>query len=170
LKNRYPNHTIGLSSHEYRDWTTSITIAYAKGARTFERHIDINMDGVKVSPYCSLPEQVDTWFKAFKKAKEFCGASGQQKRIPPQKETDYLNSLVRGVYAKCDLAEGHILQDDDVYLAVPLQKGQISCRELMRGEVMLKACAKDQPIMIDMIDSPYAHNENLTNMIYNRGI
>ena len=30
-------------------------------------------------------------------------------------------------------------RDDDVYLAVPLQKGQISCRELMRGEVLLKA-------------------------------
>ena len=53
LRQRYPNHIIGLSTHEYHDWTTSIAIAYAKGARTFERHIDIDEDGVTVSPYCS---------------------------------------------------------------------------------------------------------------------
>jgi hypothetical protein len=61
-------------------------IAYAKGARTFERHIDIEGDGMKVSPYCSLPDQIDAWFKAFHKVKEMCGAPGTQKRIPPMKE------------------------------------------------------------------------------------
>jgi len=70
---RYPNHTIGWSSHEYRDWVGSITIAYAKGARTFERHVDIDDGGIPVSPYCSLPENIDTWFKAWHAAKEMCG-------------------------------------------------------------------------------------------------
>lgn len=170
LKARYPKHTIGYSTHEYHDWTSSVMMAYAKGARTFERHIDIEMDGIPVSPYCSLPEQVDTWFKAFNKAKEMCGAPGTQKRIPPEKEIKYLDNLVRGVYAKEDLPEGHILTDRDVYLAVPLQKGQISCRELMRGEVLLKSCGKDRPITIDDIDSPYAHNQSLRQIIYSRGI
>lgn len=170
LKNRYPNHTIGFSTHEYHDWTSSIMMAYAKGARTFERHIDIDMDGIPVSPYCSLPEQIATWFKAFQKAKEMCGAPGTQKRIPPEKEIKYLDSLVRGVYAKTDLPEGRILKDTDVYLAIPLQKGQISCRELMKGEVLLKPCTKDQPIMIDMIDSPYANHQSLKQVIYNRGV
>jgi sialic acid synthase SpsE len=174
LKNRYPNNVIGLSTHEYHDWTSSIMIAYAKGARTFERHIDIEADDIKVSPYCSLPEQADVWFKAFLKAVEMCGASGEEKRVTSEKEIKYLDSLVRGAYAKRDLPEGHILLhenlDKDIYLAIPLQKGQISCRELMSGEVMLKECKKDQPIMIDMIDSPYAHNENLKKIIYSRGI
>ena len=174
LKNRYPNHIIGLSTHEYHDWTSSMMIAYAKGARTFERHIDIEVDEIPVSPYCSLPEQIDMWFKAYLKAKEMCGAGGDEKRIPSEKETQYLDSLVRGVYAKKTLPEGHILLHEtiekDVYLAIPLQKGQISCRELMSGEVLLKECKKDQPIMIDMIDSPYANNENLKKIIYNRGI
>lgn len=170
LKKRYPNHTIGFSSHEYNDWTYSLAVAYAKGVRTFERHIDLNLGDREVSDYCSLPEQIDKWFKTFHKVKQMCGASGDVKRIPLKEEIRYLDGLVRGVYAKRKLAAGHILSGKDVYLAVPLQKGQISCRELMRGEVLLKACKKDKPIMIDMIDSPYANNENLKKIIYNRGI
>lgn len=174
LKTRYPNHTIGYSTHEYHDWKASIMIAYAKGARTFERHVDIEADGIPVSSYCSLPEQVDTWIKAFLTAKEMCGASGQEKRIPSEKETVYLDALVRGVYAKRDLRKGYILSngclEKDIYLAIPLQKGQISCRELMSGEVLIKECKKDQPILIDMIDSPYANNDYLKKIIYNRGI
>jgi len=170
LRSRYPNHTIGFSTHEYRDWTSSMLMAYAKGARTFERHIDIQTECMTVSPYCSVPEQVDTWFKAFQRAKRMCGAPGTQKRLPPQKEVTYLDALVRGVYAKRDLPVGHVLQDADVYLAIPLQQGQISCRELMRGEVIRKAVPKDQPILIDAIDSPYANIPSLSELIYHRGL
>src|SRR6202162_1004201 len=70
LRGRYPHNTIGFSTHEYRDWTASMLIAYAKGARTFERHIDIDADGIPVSPYCSRPEQIDTWFKSYHKGEE----------------------------------------------------------------------------------------------------
>ncbi|HUA57241.1 MAG TPA: N-acetylneuraminate synthase family protein, partial [Verrucomicrobiae bacterium] len=170
LRSRYPAITVGFSTHEHNDWATSMLIAYAKGARTFERHIDIEADGIPVSPYCSKPEQTDAWFKAFHKAKEMCGAPGTQKRMPPAKEIQYLDSLVRGVYARRDLPEGHILEDDDVYLAVPLLKGQISCRELMRGEVLLHGLRKDEPIMIDDIDSPYASIPSLRDLIYQRGL
>lgn len=170
LRNRYPNHTIGFSTHEYQDWAASMLMAYAKGARTFERHVDIQTEGMTVSPYCSLPEQVDTWFKAFHRAKRMCGAPGTQKRLPPPKEISYLDSLVRGVYARRDLPVGHVLQDADVYLAIPLQQGQISCRELMRGEVIRKAVTKDHPVMVDAIDSPYANIPSLTELIYHRGL
>ncbi len=174
LKNRYPNHIIGFSTHEYHDWISSIMMAYAKGARTFERHIDIQADNIPVSPYCSLPEQADLWFKAYQKAKEMCGASGASKRNPSEKEITYLDGLVRGIYAKRDLPEGHMLLherlEEDIYLAIPLQKGQISCRELMSGEVLLKAVKRDQPILIDCIDSPYSNSPDLKQIIYNRGI
>ncbi len=170
LRNRYPDHVIGFSTHEYHDWSSSMLIAYAKGARTFERHVDIASDDVKVSPYCSLPEQIDEWFKTFHHAKAMCGAAGTQRRLLPRKEIEYLDALVRGVYAKRDLPEGHILSDDDVYLAIPLQKGQISCRELMRGEVLLRRVAQDQAIRIDDIDSPYASIPSLKANIYARGL
>ena len=170
LRQRYPNHTIGFSTHEYSSWRDSMLIAYAKGARMFERHIDIADDGVKVSPYCSLPHQIDEWFKAFHKAKEMCGAPGTQKRIPPKKEVEYLDALVRGVYAARDLPEGHCLTDEDVYLAIPLLKGQLSCRELMRGEMLLRPVKKDSPVKIDDIESPYSQIASLRETIYKRGL
>lgn len=170
LRQRYPNNIIGFSSHEQSDWQTSIAIAYAKGARTFERHIDIAEEGYTVSPYCSEPHQTDAWFKAYKRAVAMCGAPGTQKRIPPGKEIAYLDTLVRGVYASRDLPKGHALSDKDVYLAIPLQKGQLSCRELMRGEILLTDISKDEAILIDRVDSPYAENNGLKALIYRRGL
>lgn len=170
LRSRYPENTIGFSTHEYHDWEDSIMIAYAKGARTFERHIDIEMDGVAVSPYCSLPDQVDTWFRAFQRVRQMCGAPGTQKRLPPEREIAYLDSLVRGVYAKRSLRAGQKLTEEDVYLAIPLLKGQLSCRELMNGEVLTADCTPDQPVLIDMIDGPHARNPRLRELIYRRGM
>jgi sialic acid synthase SpsE len=174
LRRRYPNHVIGLSTHEYHDWDASLQIAYAKGARTFERHIDIDDDGQPVSPYCSVPSQIDSWFKAFNRAKTMCGGSGDTRRNVSDAEAKYLNTLVRGVYAKRDLPAGHVLEHEhlerDVYLAIPLQKGQISCRELMSGETLQAPLAQDAPIMIDAIDSAYAYHDDLKKLIYDRGI
>jgi sialic acid synthase SpsE len=174
LRKRYPNHVIGLSTHEYKDWDCSMQIAYAKGARTFERHIDIEDEGMPVSPYCSLPAQIDTWFKAFNRARMMCGGSADTRRNVSEDENKYLNNLVRGVYARRDLPVGHVLSQEniekDVYLAIPLQKGQISCRELMQGETLQRTVKQDEAILIDAIDSAYAYNDELKKLIYERGI
>lgn len=170
LRNRYPRNIIGLSTHEYEDWQASLAIAYAKGARTFERHIDIEQDGIPVSAYCSLPHQIDTWFKTFRKAKRMCGNPGIAKRRCPTEEVKYLDGLVRGVYAKRDLRKGESLSENNLYLAIPLQKGQFSCREIMNGQILLKDVSGDSPIMIDAVDTPYAHDEELKASILSRGI
>ncbi len=163
LRCRYPDNVIGFSTHEHVDWWSSVQIAYAKGARTFERHIDINEklinwnmgvpDAHIVSLYCSLPHQIDIWFAAFRKAKEMCGGSPDQKRVPPAKEVEYLDALVRGAWAKRDLPVGHVIDHatvaDDFYLAIPLLRGQVSCRELVTGEVLAKPVVADAPLMVD---------------------
>jgi sialic acid synthase SpsE len=170
LRNRYPNVTIGFSSHEYHDWHSSIQMAYAKGARTFERHIDIDADGIPVSSYCTLPEQCDEWFKAFLKAKEMCGGSADTKRVPPREEIEYLDALVRGVYARRDLPAGHALREEDVYLAVPLQRGQLSCRELIAGEVLSEPVSANTPISIGHLNNPYSRNPMMKQQIDGRGL
>ena len=173
LKHRYPGITIGYSCHEYHDWSASMHIAYAKGARTFERHVDHNDDGFKVATYSSLPHQIDTWFKAWHKAREMCGGSSSSRRNFLTREIEYLDSYIRGVYAKHDLKVGQILTEDDVYLAIPLQRGQASSRELMLGKFghkMLKDCSKDEPIRMDALDSPYANNPELLAQFDRRGL
>ena len=173
LKARFPNHVIGLSTHEYHDWYSSMLISYGKGARSWERHIDIDYEGIPVSNYCTLPEQADQWFKAFHKAKEMCGGPSDARRIISKKEIEYLDALVRGAYAKHDLEPGYVLKSDtfskDFYLAIPLLKGQLSCREVMNGEKLTKGIKANEALTIEHIDGPYAENHTLKQLIMQRG-
>ena len=174
LKARYPNHVIGLSTHEYHDWHSSMLISYGKGARTWERHIDIDYEGVAVSSYCSLPSQCDAWFKAFHKAAEMCGGRSNSKRIISRKEIEYLDALVRGAYAKKDLEPGYVFSKEsfekDFYLAIPLRKGQLSSREVMNGEKLISGIAANEPLTINHIDGPYSEDQRLKGFILNRGL
>ncbi|MBC7618342.1 MAG: N-acetylneuraminate synthase family protein [Candidatus Saccharibacteria bacterium] len=174
LNDRYPNHVIGLSTHEYHDWESSMLISYGKGARSWERHIDIDYEGVPVSSYCSKPEQCDTWFKAFHKAAQMCGGRSRSKRIISKRETEYLDALVRGAYAKKDLEPGYVFTKEsferDFYLAIPLRKGQLSCREVMNGERLAVEIKADQPLTIDHVSGPYNQSDSLKSLILNRGL
>jgi sialic acid synthase SpsE len=174
LKSRYPTHVIGFSTHEYRSWAPSMFMSYAKGARTWERHVDIDFNGVAVSPYCSLPESIDEWFKAFKKSLEMSGGSSGERRVIGQKESEYLDALVRGVYARKNLVVGYEFNqekfDKDFYLAVPLLRGQLSVREIMNGVKLNANIYAHDALSIDHIDGPYSENTGLRNVILNRGL
>jgi N-acetylneuraminate synthase len=149
LKHRYPNVAIGFSSHEYNDWTSSIKIAFAKGAQIFERHIDIESPN-GISKYSSTPDQIDIWFKAFLKAKEMCGNSSNERIMPNRQEVEFIQSYVRGVYAREDIRKGQNLDQMNYYFAIPLLPGQISSGEvtdLCQGRTVMNAIAKDSPIL-----------------------
>jgi sialic acid synthase SpsE len=174
LKSRYPNHVIGFSTHEMMDWSNSMLISYAKGARTWERHIDIDQAGIPVSPYCSLPHQVDEWFRAYHKAVEMCGGSSDSRRNVSESERKYLEELVRGVYAKRDIKSGYVFSsetfDEDFYLAIPLHKGQLSCREIINGEKLTSSLKANEMLTIDCVDGPYNENPRLRESILKRGL
>ena len=167
---RYPNNVIGFSSHEKNSWDTSMSMSYAKGARTWERHIDIDYEGVPVSPYCSLPHQIDMWFKAFLKAREMAGGSSNSRRVISQEEIDYLNQLVRGVYAKINIKKGEKITEDNIYLAIPLFKGQLSSRELMVGMTLKHDVKLDIPIDIDDVEADGLEASYAVSEIKNRGL
>ena len=54
-------------------------------------------------------------------------------------------------------------------MAIPLQKGQMSCRELVAGEKILKDIDKNKPLMVDQLDTPYGSNKNMKEKILTRG-
>jgi sialic acid synthase SpsE len=174
LKNRYPDNVIGFSSHEYHDWSSSMLMSYAKGARSWERHIDIEWPEHDVQKYCSLPNQCDEWFQAFHKSKEMSGGIANQRREIPKNETKYLDALVRGAYAKIDIEPGTVINKDNFdkyfYLAIPLKKGQLSCREVFNGETIRTNLTANSMLSIDDVDGPFAENESLRKKILDRGL
>jgi N-acetylneuraminate synthase len=174
LLKRYPGHVIGFSSHEYHDWQNSMLISHAKGARTWERHIDIEYNGVDVSPYCSLPSQADVWFKAFHKAQEMSGGSSDHRRVISSDETKYLDALVRGIYSKKDIPSGFVVDsktfNEYFQLAVPLRKGQLSTREVINGMHIVQGVTANSPITIDDVDGPYSSVATLREQILQRGV
>ena len=93
---------------------------------------------------------------------------------PPSLPDPALDALVRGVYARRDLEPGYVFSAAkfaaDFYLAVPLRKGQLSCREVMNGERLSIEIKADQPLTIDHVSGPYSQNESLKSLILNRGL
>ena len=55
LKSRYPNITIGWSTHESPDNFSIIKMAYSCGARMYERHVGIENDIYTLNKYSSTP-------------------------------------------------------------------------------------------------------------------
>ncbi len=150
-KKRYPNVAIGFSSHDYTDITNSHMLAVAKGAVSFERHVDIEKDDYSVSKYCIIPETADRWFTAHKKANEMLGDKVESVRTMTDFEYNYLKTVNRGVYAKRDIPKGYKFSHKNLnevfYLAIPLQDGQISASELNEELDVMKKIDKDSAIL-----------------------
>lgn len=174
LKERYPNNVIGFSTHEFNDWSSSMLMSYALGARTWERHIDINYNNVEISKYNSLPEQIDTWFNYFHVAEKMYGIADRQRRNIKDDEIKYLDNLVRGIYAKKDINPETKIDkenfDDYFYMAIPLIKGQLSCREIINGSYIISKISKNKPLKIENIQGPLKNTEFSYKMIKNRGL
>lgn len=136
LCDRYPDLTIGFSTHEDGDNYEPIQVAYAKGARIFERHVGVETSKIKLNAYSSTPKQIDKWVEAWKRAVEMCGS--KERPNPTEKELSDLQSLKRGVFLKKNVKKGAVLTMDDVFFAIPIQPGQLSSGDFKEGLVVKK--------------------------------
>jgi len=96
LNERFPQVPVGFSTHEDPDSLIPVRLAYALGARLFERHVGINTDAYALNAYSSTPEQVSRWLSAYQEAVAACGAENRSPATPA--ELASLRSLMRGVY------------------------------------------------------------------------
>lgn len=133
LKKRYPNITIGFSTHEEPDNYEAVQIAYAKGARIFERHVGIPTETITLNKYSSTPEQVEKWVEAYKRAVLACGPEGEP--MKDEQEAKDLKSLMRGVYLRRDIRAGETISEEDVFFAMPIADGQMNSGEFKAGIV-----------------------------------
>ena len=145
MRARYPGVTIGFSTHEDPTNLNAVRVAYAKGARIFEKHVGFPTDEITLNTYSATPEQAKAWIAAYKEARDACGHTGE--RAIEEKEIADLRSLMRGVWAKEEIAKGTAIRRDQVFFAMPLQEGQLVSGRWEEGMIA---------------DRDYAPNEGLS--------
>lgn len=131
LKKRYPEITVGFSTHEEPENYDSIKIAIGKGAQVFERHVAVPSNKYPINAYSSTPAQIERWLSSAREAFEMCGAAEERYPIT-EKERDDLRGLKRGVFAKQDLKKGEKIVREKVFLAIPCGKEQLTANDLSK--------------------------------------
>lgn len=150
---RYPGIAVGWSTHEDQDETAPAQIAYAKGARMFERHVGIPTDTITLNAYSSTPEQLDRWLAAINRARVMCGEVNVRP-APQEEEITALASLQRGVFAKEPISSGTEVTRDMVYFAMPIGEGQLPSGGLRPGVVAKIDIAADAPLHLEELVMP----------------
>ena len=131
LRNRYQNTTIGYSTHEDPNNFNFVSMAVAKGAEIFEKHVALPTDQYSINKYSVSPDQFEQWLNSLSNAKIVCGQGN--KRTPPDKvEQESLNSLRRGIFAKKIINKGDIILSKDIYFAFPPQKNQFTANDFSK--------------------------------------
>ncbi|MBI2448550.1 N-acetylneuraminate synthase family protein [Candidatus Microgenomates bacterium] len=160
LRRRYPNTTVGFSTHEEPDNVEAVKIAIAKGARIFEKHVSVRTDKYEMNAYSANPKQVDKWLQSAKEAYEMCGIVGE--RAPSsEKELADIRQFQRGVFAKDVIRKGERVDTKNTFFAFPNQPGQILTNDLSKYSVFtaLKQIKKNDPVIdvsrVDTRDKVY---------------
>mgnify|MGYP003973130399 FL=1 len=148
LKKRYPKIEIGYSTHERPDNYSAISIAIAKGATIFEKHVGLKNKKYGINDYSATPEMVEKWLVAAKKCYSALGKFHQTRKNFSNKELSDLRILHRGAYAKVDLKKGTLLNKKNIYLAMPNIKGQMVAKEIgMFNKFFAKKnISRDEPL------------------------
>jgi len=146
MNRRYRDITIGYSGHEAPDDNRVPMLAIAKGAKILERHVGLPTETIKLNAYSMTPEQADKWVESALLAKEICKVRKENDKYVSQAELDSLQSLMRGVYAKKDIAEGEEMTEADVYYAMPCQDKQLTSGQFKNGMTATKSYKADEMI------------------------
>jgi len=146
MRKRYPNITIGFSTHEDPRNPHVIRTAYGKGARLFEKHVGIDAPAIALNAYSATPEQVEVWINAWKEAKEASGS--EEPRVIPPEEVRDARSFMRGVYVSRDVKKGDVISRKDVFFSIPVLEGQLTSGQWTEGMIAEKDFTKEDPIIV----------------------
>ncbi|MFC2038932.1 N-acetylneuraminate synthase family protein [Chloroflexota bacterium] len=131
LKKRFPQISIGYSTHENPDNVEPIEIAIGEGSTIFERHVGVATEEINLNAYSSTPEQVRKWLESAGQAFEMCGVSGKRREFEKEEITS-LHDLRRGVFAKRRIQKGERIEVSNVIFAIPTFEGQITANDMSK--------------------------------------
>lgn len=148
FRRRYPQLTVGFSTHEEPGNVEAIKIAVAKGVGVFEKHVGVKTEKYELNAYSATPEQVEKWLQSAKEAYEMCGVVGE--RAPfSEKELADIRQFQRGAFASRDIQEGGRVDTTNTFSAFPCQPGQILANDLSKYSIFtaLKKIGKNEPVI-----------------------
>jgi len=151
LKNRYPNISIGYSTHEEPNEFDAIQIAIGKGINISEKHIAVATEKYPPNAYSVTPEQMDCWLEKASKALVMCG--NNEKVKASEKELSDLLQFKRGMFVKNKIIKGSIIDKKDMYFAWPNIDNQVLANDASKYNqfVALEDIEADQPVMFNKI-------------------
>ncbi|MDD3140904.1 MAG: N-acetylneuraminate synthase family protein [Lachnospiraceae bacterium] len=150
MNKRYRDTVIGYSGHENPDDNIVPMLAIAKGAKILERHVGLPTESITLNAYSMNPEQADKWVHAALLAKEICKIRKENDKYVSQAEIDSLRSLMRGVYARREIKNGSVINEEDIYYAMPCQEKQLTSGEFKDGML----ASRDYKINEKIIEKP----------------
>ena len=114
LRETYPDHVVGFSDHD--DGISMALVAWAKGARVFEKHItnshtNKGTDHAFSLEYMGLRSYIGNLHEA--------GRASPYQKQPLESERDPLHKMRSSVYTTRDIAAGEILTAADLVLKSP---------------------------------------------------
>lgn len=152
LKERYPDVTVGFSTHESPDNFEAVKLAVAKGAWIFEKHVAIKSDKYSINAYSATPEQLKKWLQSAEQALKICGVVGKRHEFT-QKELADIRQFQRGVFAAKDVQKGDRIEIKNSFFAFPNKEGQILANEMSKYTIFtaLKDFKKNEPVMSEEV-------------------
>jgi N-acetylneuraminate synthase len=140
LASFFPAYRIGYSTHESPDNTQAVAMAYALGARLFEKHVDTLSVGYQMNRYSATPDQVLAWVESFIRAKQMMAPLSFQAR---EQEEQQLRLLKRAVYVNTNKSAGDWAYRNELMFAIPSTAAGLLTEDLMQMPLKLK---KDCPV------------------------
>ena len=118
FRDRYPDMRIGYSTHEDPSHQQTGALAFALGARIFEKHVGLPNEKYTNNAYSATPEQLTEWLAAFREAIDMIG-NCESKILNSQSEVDSLKDLQRGAFVNRPMNVGERVTGNEVYFAIP---------------------------------------------------
>ena len=131
LEGRYPEVSVGYSTHEHPENIDAVKIAVGKGATVFERHVGVKTERYDLNAYSSTPDQVRRWLLSAKEAFKMCGISNRRNEFS-QKELADLKGLRRGVFVRASVRKGEEVSANNVFFAIPTAEAQILANDMSK--------------------------------------
>ena len=151
LKNRYPNISIGYSTHEEPNEFDAIQIAIGKGVTISEKHVAVATEKYPPNAYSVTPDQMNCWLEKASKALVMCGSDKKVKAS--EKELSDLLQFKRGMFVKNKITKGSIINKKDIYFAWPNIDNQVLANDASKYNqfIALEDIEVDQPVLFNKV-------------------